>query len=1317
MKYAIACILVSLVAAGCGRTGSQQPAEPVGTGGGKAELQEPAAPVVKGEPTFLEAAVSRAKSGDVITLPEGTFPAGVKLPDGVSLRGAGFRKTILDARKAEVGLTINGGSGAEVADLTITGASRTNLVVKGASGVAVRRVRTTGSINGIQFTDVAKGRIENVVSDDNRYGILVGGGSDNVVVNCTLARNAGIGLSLASGTRPLAFNNCVVDGSTGVYIGEAVVGPKLDHNLYFTLFTGKMGGQIGRRALGDWKYLTGLDTRSVQMPVKFQGPESGDYRPSGPLGWSLERAVTSDWGIAALGGVDAPARDIDGQARVGRPDLGAFEIALTPPRPADGVVKVHSGAGVTSAGVFDPQGYEVEYLFQNMPMEAGEYPFWLSTRGFLGRPIAPGSYEVRSVESDLRWEYLGWVGDTGEAYPPGKTASVAPSHLAFDRAGHLLVGQGWSEDTTNVRGYDVTTGKVAWTFGGSLMMFGLTLDSDGTALILRDGGANKGELTRIDPKNGALVPLPGQPTGRALIDRGDAAGIAELDGKIYLADRSANKLRFGPADGSRWDGAIDVPAPSSPTADAKTKVIWVISAGQKVLAISPVGKILQDRDFSKYGPAALSANNGRLAIATRVDGKVHILELPDPRVRATSERAVGRGDGPFGPFLPDRFLFQRAESQPDGPAAVALGPGGELAVADHGRVLVFDAQGKPTWNTFGVFGNGTAPSFADPGRVFDTGGRRTLLLETGADGSGTWRPGTHYDMPAFGESQFLGDFAEGSQVFGVVVARKPGQQGGELQVLRFDGDRARQVLRIARDPKRDNAYFTYRDTNGDGAIDARDGVGTALPGADGNPFRNDLLARFNILQPNGDILILDSDPDHWATLWRRSREADGSPAYRAGDRLRVPRPREDLISPYTHKPDATRGLYGATLDPDGLIANINLQSSPDGTGFLNSAGTDLAGFDRKGKLRWLHRLDTDGALAGLASVGPVVLAGVATTCEILAVNHDGLGLGSFGQPAQVHHPGFFLDHPEAVQAYKGRDGRTYALIADNYDGRHHWYRLDAADRIKAHVVPVNLGQSAASALAALPAPTPYVPSKPAPPLVRIPRLAAPLAIDGDLAKWRKAGIVPQVVITTDTTGGGKFDGPRDCSAVVRLAYHGQDLYGQFLVFDDNVSFHQDVAKHHLQDGAEICINGYLAGFKFDLTTTSDTGPTILRNRFFQQKLTWALPAAHAPRSIRVLDDARSVEERGLIESAYGLDMSGCRVLVAEFKLPIDATTYKDSLKELEALTPWGPGREFWLGFLINDNDEPGTDVQNYLKWPATYDNFGPVELGARAVLE
>ena len=81
----------------------------------------------------------------------------------------------------------------------------------------------------------------------NRYGILVNGGRDNAVVNCTLARNTSIGLSLASGENVTAFNNCVVQSATGVYVGEGVKGMRLDHNLYFALFTGKMAGQIGRK--------------------------------------------------------------------------------------------------------------------------------------------------------------------------------------------------------------------------------------------------------------------------------------------------------------------------------------------------------------------------------------------------------------------------------------------------------------------------------------------------------------------------------------------------------------------------------------------------------------------------------------------------------------------------------------------------------------------------------------------------------------------------------------------------------------------------------------------------------------------------------------------------------------------------------------------------------------------------------------------------------------------------------------------------------------------------------------------------------------
>ena len=76
----------------------------------------------------------------------------------------------------------------------------------------------------MNFVDVTGGRIENVISDENRYGIVVSGGRDNAVVNCTVARNSSLGLSFPSGDGTLAFNNCIADCATGVFLGEAARG-------------------------------------------------------------------------------------------------------------------------------------------------------------------------------------------------------------------------------------------------------------------------------------------------------------------------------------------------------------------------------------------------------------------------------------------------------------------------------------------------------------------------------------------------------------------------------------------------------------------------------------------------------------------------------------------------------------------------------------------------------------------------------------------------------------------------------------------------------------------------------------------------------------------------------------------------------------------------------------------------------------------------------------------------------------------------------------------------------------------------------------
>jgi hypothetical protein len=268
----------------------------------------------------LAEALSTAQPGDTIVLPAGTYEGGQVLPSGVSLRGAGLGRTILDARKAEVGLAILGGRGVEVSDLTVRGAVRTGLLVSNAVNVAVRRVRVTASTSGVVFSNVAEGRIENAVSDGNRDGIILNGGRDNVVINCTLARDVHRGLSIASGERAVAFNNCLADVGIGVSLGAAAKGARLDYNLYAAPLVGEIEETSGRKSLSEWHDLSGQDAHSVISGVTFRDPLAGDYRPSG-------RGATADRGTSELDGIKAPEHDADDAPRVIPFDIGAYEAS------------------------------------------------------------------------------------------------------------------------------------------------------------------------------------------------------------------------------------------------------------------------------------------------------------------------------------------------------------------------------------------------------------------------------------------------------------------------------------------------------------------------------------------------------------------------------------------------------------------------------------------------------------------------------------------------------------------------------------------------------------------------------------------------------------------------------------------------------------------------------------------------------------------------------------------------------------------------------------------------------------------------------
>jgi hypothetical protein len=276
----------------------------------------------------------------------------------------------------------------------------------------------------------------------------------------------------------------------------------------------------------------------------------------------------------------------------------------------------------------------------------------------------------------------------------------------------------------------------------------------------------------------------------------------------------------------------------------------------------------------------------------------------------------------------------------------------------------------------------------------------------------------------------------------------------------------------------------------------------------------------------------------------------------------------------------------------------------------------------------------------------------------------------------------------------------------------HLFKLTGRDTIRTWKIPVTITPERATRMAALPArPTPV---SFAPPQFEftIPKVDKDLPMDGDLKKWRAAGIDPVILITPETASGG-ISGPEDHSAVVRLAHRDGNLYVQVLKFDDVVTMHQPLTKHYQQDSVELCLNGFLSGFKFNVMRSIEHGETVFRDRFGHPEKNRVFTSEEVPRSIRVLDNAEEVTERSLIEPIYGIDLSGAKVVVTEFKLPLDLV-FKD---DPEAGSKGRSGDHIWLGMMLNDNDIPGSDSTGLITYPATYNTFSAKEAGAKATFE
>ena len=206
----------------------------------------------------------------------------------MSLRGAGYDRTTLDVGGGAVGVSIKGGKGSRVEDLTVRTTGGVALSATATNDLKIRRVRLLGGALGLQLRDVEGGRVENAIIAGAMVGALLSRVRDAALVNCTIASASSIGLSLADVEDAAVFNNLIAEAGTGVMLGGARRGLHLDYNLYRALYAGKVEGQIARVSIGPWRDATGgLDAHSVNLEVRFAGAEAGDFRPVSGMDWPV----------------------------------------------------------------------------------------------------------------------------------------------------------------------------------------------------------------------------------------------------------------------------------------------------------------------------------------------------------------------------------------------------------------------------------------------------------------------------------------------------------------------------------------------------------------------------------------------------------------------------------------------------------------------------------------------------------------------------------------------------------------------------------------------------------------------------------------------------------------------------------------------------------------------------------------------------------------------------------------------------------------------------------------------------------------------
>ena len=108
-------------------------------------------------------------AGTIVQLAPGNYACTPTIPAGVTLRGAGHGKTVLDVGAADVASPWRATGG--LSELAVVSQGGTAIRARGVEAIALSGVLVRGGAVGIRLQEVAGVRIENCIVDGSLTGI------------------------------------------------------------------------------------------------------------------------------------------------------------------------------------------------------------------------------------------------------------------------------------------------------------------------------------------------------------------------------------------------------------------------------------------------------------------------------------------------------------------------------------------------------------------------------------------------------------------------------------------------------------------------------------------------------------------------------------------------------------------------------------------------------------------------------------------------------------------------------------------------------------------------------------------------------------------------------------------------------------------------------------------------------------------------------------------------------------------------------------------------------------------------------------------